>query len=185
MQGVALEDSLRRRGLPRRPQPSGRRGDRAFNFPVMVRMWFLPFAIVTGNTFVLIASEQVRCRAHHGRLSSAMPICRPARQPGQRGRARGGRDLRPSRDSRGSRSSDRRRLPPCHQRATRRQARPRRSRRKNFVVIMPTAEFDRAIDATRSRSCLRGVALPAGSMLIPVGDAHREARDGWSPRRRR
>jgi malonate-semialdehyde dehydrogenase (acetylating) / methylmalonate-semialdehyde dehydrogenase len=30
-----------------------------FNFPAMVPMWFLPFAIVTGNTFILKPSEQV------------------------------------------------------------------------------------------------------------------------------
>src|SRR3984957_12670173 len=29
-----------------------------FNFPAMVPMWFLPFAIVCGNTFVLKPSEQ-------------------------------------------------------------------------------------------------------------------------------
>src|SRR5436309_12202151 len=30
-----------------------------FNFPAMVPLWFLPFAIVTGNSFVLKPSEQV------------------------------------------------------------------------------------------------------------------------------
>ena len=30
-----------------------------FNFPLMVPMWFMPFAIVCGNTFVLKPSEQV------------------------------------------------------------------------------------------------------------------------------
>ena len=30
-----------------------------FNFPVMVPLWFLPFAVATGNTFVLKPSEQV------------------------------------------------------------------------------------------------------------------------------
>jgi malonate-semialdehyde dehydrogenase (acetylating) / methylmalonate-semialdehyde dehydrogenase len=30
-----------------------------FNFPAMVPIWFLPFAIVTGNTFILKPSEQV------------------------------------------------------------------------------------------------------------------------------
>lgn len=30
-----------------------------FNFPAMVPMWFLPFAVVCGNTFVLKPSEQV------------------------------------------------------------------------------------------------------------------------------
>ena len=30
-----------------------------FNFPAMVPMWFLPFAIACGNTFILKPSEQV------------------------------------------------------------------------------------------------------------------------------
>src|SRR6266513_3607600 len=30
-----------------------------FNFPAMVPMWFLPYAIATGNTFILKPSEQV------------------------------------------------------------------------------------------------------------------------------
>jgi malonate-semialdehyde dehydrogenase (acetylating)/methylmalonate-semialdehyde dehydrogenase len=30
-----------------------------FNFPIMVPLWFLPFAVATGNTFVLKPSEQV------------------------------------------------------------------------------------------------------------------------------
>src|SRR5262249_38819423 len=30
-----------------------------FNFPPMVPLWFLPYAIATGNTFVLKPSEQV------------------------------------------------------------------------------------------------------------------------------
>src|SRR3989440_9575685 len=30
-----------------------------FNFPAMVPLWFLPFAVVAGNTFVLKPSEQV------------------------------------------------------------------------------------------------------------------------------
>ncbi|GAH65396.1 unnamed protein product, partial [marine sediment metagenome] len=32
-----------------------------FNFPAMVPFWFLPYAIATGNTFVLKPSEQVPC----------------------------------------------------------------------------------------------------------------------------
>src|SRR5512138_3255194 len=30
-----------------------------FNFPPLVHLWFLPYAIATGNTFVLKPSEQV------------------------------------------------------------------------------------------------------------------------------
>jgi malonate-semialdehyde dehydrogenase (acetylating)/methylmalonate-semialdehyde dehydrogenase len=32
-----------------------------YNFPAMVPFWFLPYAVATGNTFVLKASEQVPC----------------------------------------------------------------------------------------------------------------------------
>jgi malonate-semialdehyde dehydrogenase (acetylating)/methylmalonate-semialdehyde dehydrogenase len=32
-----------------------------FNFPAMVPFWFLPYAIATGNTFVVKASKQVPC----------------------------------------------------------------------------------------------------------------------------
>ncbi len=32
-----------------------------FNFPAMVPFWFLPYALATGNTFVLKPSEQVPC----------------------------------------------------------------------------------------------------------------------------
>lgn len=32
-----------------------------FNFPAMVPFWFLPYAITTGNTFIVKANEQVPC----------------------------------------------------------------------------------------------------------------------------
>ncbi len=32
-----------------------------FNFPAMVPFWFLPYAIATGNTFIVKASKQVPC----------------------------------------------------------------------------------------------------------------------------
>jgi malonate-semialdehyde dehydrogenase (acetylating)/methylmalonate-semialdehyde dehydrogenase len=36
-----------------------------FNFPAMVPFWFLPYALATGNTFVLKPSEQVPCTMQH------------------------------------------------------------------------------------------------------------------------
>lgn len=36
-----------------------------FNFPAMVPFWFLPYAIATGNTFVLKASKQVPCTMNY------------------------------------------------------------------------------------------------------------------------
>jgi malonate-semialdehyde dehydrogenase (acetylating)/methylmalonate-semialdehyde dehydrogenase len=49
---------------------------------------------------------------------------------------------------------------------------------KNFVVVMPDADFDRSIDIiSESFYGCAGERCLAGSMLIPVGDAHGEARD--------
>lgn len=66
-----------------------------FNFPAMVPLWFLPFAIATGNTFVLKPSEQVPLSQK--RIVELLEACGlPPRggQPGQR-RAAGRRsDLR-------------------------------------------------------------------------------------------
>ena len=49
-----------------------------FNFPAMVPIWFLPFAIACGNTFVLKPSEQapddLRARVGAARGGSG---CRP------------------------------------------------------------------------------------------------------------
>ncbi len=35
-----------------------------FNFPLMVPFWFLPYALATGNTYVVKPSEQVPCSMH-------------------------------------------------------------------------------------------------------------------------
>ena len=49
---------------------------------------------------------------------------------------------------------------------------------KNFVVIMPDANFDKSIEIiTESFYGCAGERCLAGSVLVPVGDAHAEARD--------
>jgi malonate-semialdehyde dehydrogenase (acetylating)/methylmalonate-semialdehyde dehydrogenase len=49
---------------------------------------------------------------------------------------------------------------------------------KNFVVVMPDADFERSIGiiAESFYGCA-GERCLAGSMLVPIGDAHRETRD--------
>ena len=60
MQGRVLEDVARNVDAETIRQPVGVCAAIApFNFPAMVPFWFLPFAIATGNTFVLKPSEQV------------------------------------------------------------------------------------------------------------------------------
>lgn len=60
MQGRVLEGVARNVNTETIRQPVGVcAAITPFNFPAMVPMWFLPFAIVCGNTFILKPSEQV------------------------------------------------------------------------------------------------------------------------------
>jgi malonate-semialdehyde dehydrogenase (acetylating)/methylmalonate-semialdehyde dehydrogenase len=181
MQGVALEDISAGIDCHVVRQPLGVVAAIVpFNFPVMVPMWFLPFAIVTGNTFVLKPSEQVP-------LSQRMMVDF-LRQcdlpPGVVNLVNGGRNVVDAIcDHSGIRAVSFVGSTPVarhvYQRATHAGKRAQAlGGAKNFVVIMPDADFDRAIDAiSESFYGCAGERCLAGSMLIPVGDAHREARD--------
>jgi malonate-semialdehyde dehydrogenase (acetylating)/methylmalonate-semialdehyde dehydrogenase len=181
MQGVALEDISAGVDCHVVRQPLGVVAAIVpFNFPVMVPMWFLPFAIVTGNTFVLKPSEQVP-------LSQRMMVDF-LRQcdlpPGVVNLVNGGRDVVDAIcDHPGIRAVSFVGSTPVarhvYQRATHAGKRAQAlGGAKNFVVIMPDADFDRAIDAiSESFYGCAGERCLAGSMLIPVGDAHRDARD--------
>jgi malonate-semialdehyde dehydrogenase (acetylating)/methylmalonate-semialdehyde dehydrogenase len=181
MQGVALEDISAGVDCHVVRQPLGVVAAIVpFNFPVMVPMWFLPFAIVTGNTFVLKPSEQVP-------LSQRMMVDL-LRQcdlpPGVVNLVNGGRDVvNAICDHPGIRAVSFVGSTPVarhvYQRATHAGKRAQAlGGAKNFVVIMPDANFDRAIDAiSESFYGCAGERCLAGSMLIPVGEAHREARE--------
>ncbi len=60
MAGYCLEDIAQNIDCTAERQPLGVFGCIApFNFPAMVPWWFLPYAIVTGNTYIVKPSEQV------------------------------------------------------------------------------------------------------------------------------
>ncbi len=60
MTGYCLEDIAKSIDSTAERQPMGVFGGIApYNFPAMVPWWFLPYALVTGNTYVLKPSEQV------------------------------------------------------------------------------------------------------------------------------
>lgn len=60
MQGEALEDVSRGIDCVATRRPMGVFGGiTPFNFPAMVPLWFIPYALATGNTYVLKPSEQV------------------------------------------------------------------------------------------------------------------------------
>src|SRR5207344_2454597 len=181
MQGAALEDISRGIDCHVVRQPLGVCAAIApFNFPAMVPMWFLPFAIVTGNTFVLKPSEQVP-------LSQRMMVDF-LRQcdlpPGVVNLVNGGRDVVDAIcDHPGIRAVSFVGSTPVarhvYQRATHAGKRVQAlGGAKNFVIVMPDADLDRAIPiiAESFYGCA-GERCLAGSILVPVGPSHGEVRD--------
>jgi malonate-semialdehyde dehydrogenase (acetylating)/methylmalonate-semialdehyde dehydrogenase len=151
-----------------------------FNFPLMVPMWFLPFALVCGNTFVLKPSEQVPLSM--ARVFELLDRC--DLPPGVVNLVHGGRDVAEAMcDHPGIRavsfvgSTPVARL--IYQRATHAGKRVQAlGGAKNFIVVMPDADLDRAIPAiAESFYGCAGERCLAGSVLLPVGPAHGEVRD--------
>ncbi len=151
-----------------------------FNFPAMVPLWFLPFAVATGNTFIVKPSEQVPLS--QARIFELLERC--DLPPGVVNLVNGGREVVEAicdhPDIRavsfvGSTPVAR----AVYQRATHAGKRVQAlGGAKNFVVVMPDADLDRAIPIiTESFYGCAGERCLAGSVLVPVGDAHRAARD--------
>src|SRR5581483_871893 len=149
-------------------------------FPAMVPMWFLPFAIVAGNTFILKPSEQVPLSQR--RFAELLQQC--DLPPGVVNLVNGGRDVVEAicdhPDIRavsfvGSTPVAR----TVYQRASHAGKRVQAlGGAKNFVIVMPDADMERAIGIiTESFYGCAGERCLAGSLLVPVGEAHREARD--------
>ncbi len=181
MQGVGLEDISAGVDCHVVRQPLGVVAAIApFNFPAMVPMWFLPFAIATGNTFILKPSEQVPLSQRL--MVDLLQQC--GLPPGVVNLVNGGRDVvNAICDHPGIRAvsfvGSTAVARHVYQRATHAGKRAQAlGGAKNFVVVMPDADFDRSISIiSESFYGCAGERCLAGSMLIPVGDAHREARD--------
>jgi len=151
-----------------------------FNFPAMVPMWFLPFAIVTGNTFVLKPSEQVPLSQR--RMAELLQQC--DLPPGVVNLVNGGADVvNAICDHPGIRAvsfvGSTAVAKHVYQRATHAGKRVQAlGGAKNFVVVMPDANLDRSIGViSESFYGCAGERCLAGSMLVPVGDVHHAARD--------
>ena len=151
-----------------------------FNFPAMVPMWFLPFAVATGNTFVLKPSERVPLT--QGLIASLLEQC--GLPPGVVNLVQGGREaveaICDHPDVRavsfvGSTAVARE----VYRRGTHAGKRVQAlGGAKNFIVVMPDADLDRAIGViTESFFGCAGERCLAGSVLVPVGEVHAEARD--------
>jgi len=151
-----------------------------FNFPAMVPLWFMPFAVVCGNTFILKPSEQVPLSQK--RIVELLAQC--DLPPGVVNLINGGREVVEAIcDHPGIRgvsfvgSTPVARL--VYQRGTHAGKRVQAlGGAKNFIVVMPDADLDRSIPViTESFYGCAGERCLAGSVLLPVGEAHKEARD--------
>ena len=181
MQGSALEDIASGIDCHVVRQPLGVCAAIApFNFPAMVPMWFLPFAIVTGNTFVLKPSEQVPLSQRM--MAELLQKC--GLPPGVVNLVNGGSEVVNALcDHPGIRAISFVGSTPVarhvYQRATHAGKRVQAlGGAKNFVVVMPDADLDRSMAAiAESFYGCAGERCLAGSMLVPVGHVHQETRD--------
>lgn len=146
-----------------------------YNFPVMIPLWFWPYAVATGNTVVLKPSEQDPL-THQRIVELATEAGLP---PGVLNVVHGGREavttLVEHPDVRGISfvgSSDTARFlyAKAAQEGKRVQA---LGGAKNFMVVLPDADFDRtnaalmdSVFGSTGQRCL------AGSVLVGVGDAY-------------
>ncbi len=151
-----------------------------FNFPPMVPLWFLPYAIATGNTFVLKASEQVpltQTRIFQLIQEVGLP-------PGVVNLVQGGREVVESICSHptikgvsfvGSSAVAKIVYRRCGETGKRVQS---LGGAKNFIVIMPDADMEKAVqNAVESCYGCAGQRCLAGSVIVPVGDAYERVRD--------
>ena len=151
-----------------------------FNFPAMVPLWFLPFAVACGNTFILKPSEQVPLSQQ--RIFEFLDKCDlPA---GVVNLVHGGREVAEAIcDHPGIRAVSFVGSTPVaravYQRGTHAGKRVQAlGGAKNFIVVMPDADLDRAIPTiAESFYGCAGERCLAGSVLLPVGEAHAPARD--------
>ena len=175
MQGRNLEDVARGVDCETVRQPVGVCAAIVpFNFPAMVPMWFLPFAIACGNTFVLKPSEQVPLtqQLFFGALDElGLP-------PGVVNLVNGGPDVvnaildSPEIDAVSFVGSE-----PVARLVYRRAAEIGKRVQalggaKNHMVVMPDAVMDRAVDnIVGSAFGAAGQRCMAGSVVVTVGDA--------------
>jgi malonate-semialdehyde dehydrogenase (acetylating) / methylmalonate-semialdehyde dehydrogenase len=178
MMGYGLEDIARGLDCDVHRQPIGVfAGIAPFNFPAMVPLWFLPFAVATGNTFVLKPSELVPLSQK--RLHELLADCVP---PGVVNIVNGSVDvvngLCEHPDVKGvsfvgSTPVAKHVYRTATQAGKRVQA---LGGAKNFIVVMPDADLDKSIGMV-SESCYgcAGERCLAGSIVVTVGGASHHA----------
>lgn len=152
-----------------------------FNFPPMVPLWFLPYAIACGNTFVLKPSEQVPLSQQ--RIFELLQEC--GLPPGVVNLVNGGKDVVDGFCAHpgvagvsfvGSSVVARHVYKTAAGHGKRVQA---FGGAKNTLVVMPDAEMGRSVqNVCDSMYGCSGQRCLAGSIVVAVGDAYGPVRDG-------
>lgn len=188
MMGQVLEDVARDIDCESVRQPMGVFACIApYNFPAMVPMWFYPFALACGNTFIVKPSEQVP-------LSQQImfELLQETGLPeGVINLVHGGKDavnaivqheLIQGVSFVGSSPVAEYVYKECSARGKRVQA---LGGAKNFLVVMPDANMESSLDAVSSSAhgCA-GQRCLAASVVLAVGDSHKAVRDGLEKRAR-
>lgn len=182
MMGTALEDVARGIDCESVRQPMGVfAAISPFNFPAMVPMWFFPFAVACGNTFVLKPSEQTP-------ISQQLMwelIDEAGFPPGVLNLVFGGKEAANALLEHpdvcgisfvGSSPVAKHVYKTAAAHGKRVQA---LGGAKNFIIIMPDADMDAALDAvTESAMGCAGERCLAASIVVPVGGCHDAVRRG-------
>lgn len=151
-----------------------------FNFPAMVPLWFWPYAIACGNTFILKPSEQVP-------LTAALLVKLAAEAglpPGVLNLVHGGREAvdaildHPGIEAVSFVGSS----PVARHVYTKAAASGKRVQAlggaKNHIIVMPDADMDRAVaNITESIFGCAGQRCLAGSVMLAPGAAYEPFRD--------
>ncbi|MBT4483894.1 MAG: aldehyde dehydrogenase family protein, partial [Candidatus Latescibacteria bacterium] len=184
MTGYNLEDISRGIDCIAERQPMGVFGCIApFNFPAMVPFWFLPYALATGNTFVLKPSEQVPMTQ-----TRIFEIIDEIDFPeGVVNMVHGSRDVVNAMLDNvdiqgvsfvGQTSTAKYIYKKCGETGKRVQA---LGGAKNCVVVMPDANIDKSIPSliTSFYGCA-GERCLSGSLMLAVGDVYDELKEKFS-----
>lgn len=181
MQGANLEDVSRGIDSDMIRQPIGVfAGITPFNFPFMVPLWFLPFAIACGNTFILKPSEQDPLAAELAfELLDGIDL-----PPGVVNLVNGGKDAvnaileHPEIDGVsfvGSTQVAHYIYETAAKHGKRVQA---LGGAKNHVIVMPDAELESAVDGVLSSAFhAAGQRCLANSVCVAVGDAYQPLKE--------
>ena len=188
MMGQVLEDVARGIDCESIRQPLGVFACIApFNFPAMVPLWFYPFAVACGNTFLCKPSEQVPLSQN-----LMFELIHEAGFPkGVLNLVNGGREVVEALCQhelvRGLSFVGSSPVAEIVYKAA--AANGKRVQAlggaKNFMIVMPDADMDAALDAiSESAYGCAGERCLAGAVVLAVGDSHARLREGLAQRAR-